>query len=281
VLGATPTWQDGKDRTALAHWMGSRDNPLVSRVWVNRLWGYHFGRGIVPSTSDLGTMSQPPSHPELLDWLAVELMENRWSTKHIHRLITLSSTYRQASRRQPANDQVDPDNQWLWRWRTRRLEAEAIRDSTLVATGELDDRIGGPSVPPAREEQELRRTLYLYQRRSEMPSVMSMFDAPDGIVSCARREVSTVALQPLYLLNSQYMTRRAASLAKEVREIAGEDRRQQVTTAFQRTLGRAPEPVELSYALNWLESTLSPDGPSPLQRLCHGLMNLNEFLYIP
>jgi hypothetical protein len=222
----------------------------------------------------------------LLDWLAAELMEHGWSTKHIHRQIVLSSTYRQSRGRHDANAAIDPDNVLLWNWPRRRLEAEAIRDTLLVATGELDRRIGGPSVPPAREEESLRRTIYLYQRRSEMPSMMAMFDAPDGIVSCSRRDVSTVALQPLFMLNSLFMTRRAAALAAKVQEIAGDDSTEQVRVAFRRTLGRLPEPTELEQSLKLLSSQAtdsnSADGSShELTRFCHALLNLNEFVYIP
>lgn len=281
VLGPTPEAFDGKERTALARWMADPQNPLVSRVWVNRIWGYHFDRGIVATPSDFGKIGQPPSHPLLLDWLASELMDNGWSTKHLHRLIVLSGTYRQSIDHNDANTKIDPENRLLWRWPRRRLEAEAIRDSILVATGELERSVGGPSVPPSREEEELRRTIYLYQRRSEMPAIMALFDAPDGVVSCARREVSTVALQPLFMLNSQFMTRRAAALAAKVQEIAGDDPKRQVQTAFLRTLGRMPESNEIAQSLKLLGAASAKAGPSALQRFCHAMLNVNEFAYTP
>ena len=281
VLGHTPQIEDGRERTALARWMSDPQNPLVSRVWVNRLWGHHFGRGIVGTPSDFGKIGQPPTHPKLLDWLAWELMQNGWSTKHIHRTIVLSSTYRQALDDNAANAWIDPENLLLWRWPQRRLEAEAIRDAILVATGELNRQVGGPGIPPEREEQELRRTIYLYQRRSEMPAMMAMFDAPNGVVSCARREVSTVALQPLFMLNSRFMTRRAAALADKVRAIAGDDPPQQVRATFLRTLGRTPETNEMDRALKLLNSAASANEPSSLQRFCHAMLNINEFVYIP
>ncbi len=284
VLGPTPSSLGDSPRTALAEWMAERSNPLVARVWVNRIWQYHFGRGLVSTPSDFGTHGARPSHPELLDWLAEELMENAWSTKHIHRQIVMSSTYRQHRRHHAANAAIDPDNTLLWCWPRRRLEAEAIRDSVLVATGELIRHVGGPSIPPTREEDELRRTIYLFQRRSEMPSVMEMFDAPDGIASCSHRGVSTVALQPLYMLNSQFMTRRAEALASKVHSIAGDDPEQTIEVAFVRTLGRRPEPAELKMSLEILSgaSAQETDGENRrLTQLCHALLNLNEFIYIP
>jgi len=279
VLGATPIEPEGASRLELAEWLTSRDNPLTARVWVNRLWQWHFGQGIVATPNDFGTLGAKPTHPALLDWLAGELMENGWSTKHLQRQIVLSATYRQQRLHDEANAAVDPENQLLWNWPRRRLEAEAIRDAVLVVTGELDPSLGGPSVPPQLEEDALRRTLYLYQRRSEMPTIMKMFDGPELITSCAQRGVSTVALQPLYLLNSEFMMRRAEALAEQVQTTAGDDAGQQVETAFVRALGRQPSAQEGEQALTLLQS--GPDSTASLVRLCHALINLNEFLYIP
>lgn len=282
VLGATTVDSDKLSRTALADWLTDRKNPLVSRVWVNRLWQYHFGRGLVATPSDFGVQGEPPSHPELLDWLAAELMERGWSTKHIHRQIVLSSTYRQARSFNEANLKKDPENRLLWSWPRRRLEAEAIRDSILCATGELKRELGGPSVPQEREEENLRRTIYLFQRRSEMPSVMAMFDAPDSIASCSRRQVSTVALQPLFMLNSQFMDRRAQVLAKNIVSEMGDDHGQQVTQAFVRVLGRQPTAQEQKRSLAFFQSDSATEpGERRLSMLCHALLNLNEFIYIP
>lgn len=277
VLGSTPRSFSDKPRSTLADWMTDSKNPLVSRVWVNRLWQYHFGRGIVATPGDFGVEGARPTHPDLLDWLASELMNSDWSTKHIHRQILLSSTYRQRRRHNTANAVKDIDNKLLWQWPRRRLNAEAIRDSVLVATGEIESSIGGISVPPEREEQHLRRTIYLFQQRCSMPSVMKMFDAPEGIASCSRRGVSTVALQPLFMLNSQFMANRAAALAKAVTESAsGVD--QQIEFAFLRTLSRRPDADERIFARRIVnaESNLQS-----LVQLCHALLNLNEFVYIP
>ena len=265
-------------RTELANWMSDPENPLVSRVWVNRLWQYHFGKGIVATPGDFGIQGEAPSHPELLDWLASELIENNWSTKHIHRLIVMSSTYQQKRLYNEANAEIDPDNTYLWNWPQRRLEAEAIRDSVLVATGELKPEVGGPGVDPEREEANLRRTVYLTQRRSEMPRVMTMFDGPEVISSCSHREVSTVALQPLYLLNSGFMKNRADKLAAKVKAIAGDDLATRIETAFERTLGRSPDDEEKSHTLTMLKS--SPEPEAAFIHFCHALLNLNEFVYL-
>ncbi|HRX79368.1 MAG TPA: PSD1 and planctomycete cytochrome C domain-containing protein [Pirellulaceae bacterium] len=288
VLGATPSSLGDKSRSALAEWMADPYNPLVARVWVNRLWQYHFGRGIVETASDFGVEGASPTHPELLDWLATELIDHDWSTKHIHRQIVLSNTYRQERKHNEASAEIDPDNKLLWCWPRRRLSAESIRDSVLVATGELDRTIGGVSVPPETEEQQLRRTIYLFQQRSSMPSVMEMFDAPTGIASCSRRSVSTVALQPLFMLNSQFMARRATALAAVVAEVAGSDADRQIEVAFQRTLARQPDADELAMARRILgseeesnTSTQDDAAASRLMQLCHALLNLNEFVYIP
>ena len=279
VLGPTPVKPEGLSRMEFAQWLASRDNPLTARVWVNRLWQWHFGRGLVATPSDFGTLGSPPTHPELLDWLASELMESGWSTKHLHRQMVLSATYRQQRLHDDANAAVDPENQLLWNWPSRRLEAEAIRDAVLVTTGELDTTLGGPSVTPEREEKTLRRTLYLYQRRSEMPAVMEMFDAPELISSCPQRGVSTVALQPLYLLNSEFMMHRAEALADQVYLFAGDHAARQVETAFLYTLGREPDDDEQQRAIGMLQS--DADSHATLVQFCHALINLNEFLYIP
>lgn len=282
VLGATTVGSDQLSRAALADWLTDPKNPLVSRVWVNRLWQYHFGRGLVYTPSDFGVQGEKPSHPELLDWLASELMEQGWSTKHIHRQIVLSSTYRQARSFNETNLKQDPENQLLWSWPRRRLEAEAIRDSILCATGELKRELGGPSVPQEREEDNLRRTIYLFQRRSEMPSVMAMFDAPDSIASCSRRQVSTVALQPLFMLNSQFMDKRAKVLARNIVADTASDHRQQIEQAFLRILGREPTTQELTRSLAFFQSETAVESDERrLSMLCHALLNLNEFIYIP
>jgi hypothetical protein len=278
---------DQRPRTMLADWLTARENPLTARVWVNRIWHYHFGRGLVQETNDFGARTEPPLHKDLLDWLAAELMEGGWSTRRIQRLIVTSSTYRQGSKHNAQMAAIDPDNHYYWRWTPRRLEAEAIRDAVLAVSGQLDLSRGGPSVAADSPDAESRRSLYLLQKRQELPEMQTLFDGNTGVVSCGRRDVSTVPLQPLYLLNNPFMVRQAEALAKRVAEEAGGDLDARVITAFRRTLAREPDGEELARAIAYLESSAGrteTGGDDWLDRrfvhFCHALINLNEFCYV-
>ena len=251
-----------KTRLDLARWMTSPSNPLVARVWVNRIWQWHFGKGIVESSGDFGTQGTPPAHPELLDFLACELIDNRWSTRHIHRLIVHSSTYRQSNQFSTENDRLDPGNRLLWRWLPRRLEAEAIRDSMLAVSGLLDHNGGGPS--DKDHSGSKRRGVYLQQKRDNLPGQQLVFDGAGGIVSCSKRRVSTTALQPLWLLNAEFSQRAAEALAKR----SGSARR-----AFVLAMGRSPSGLELGE----LEKLGRRHG---LKSVCLAILNSSEFLYI-
>jgi hypothetical protein len=240
-------------RTALVDWLVDAKNPLTSRVWANRIWKYHFGRGIVDPPSDFGLRGSPPSNPALLEWLAGELMRSGWSTKHLHRQILLSSTYRQSATHNADSANTDPDNLTWWRWQPRRLEAETLRDAVLAATGELKRNVGGPSIPKKDDGNTLRRSLYLFQDRNDLPDMQSQFDAPNGTDSCPVRPTSTVPLQPLYMLNNSYMVDRARAMAERVASAAGADPARQIELAFRMALSRSPEPDELSIARNYLK----------------------------
>lgn len=262
VFGSMPE-RVGRPRTALAEWLTNRDNPLTARVWVNRIWQWHFGRGIVETSGDFGAQGTGPTHPELLDYLAAELMEHDWDTRHIHRLILGSSTYRQSSHRDSENHRLDPENRSWWRWMPRRLEAEAIRDSMLAVAGLLDPRMGGPSDPV--DSGSRRRSLYLVQRRDNLPSQQTLFDSANGVVSCSKRRVSTTSLQPLWLMNSTFSQEVSAALARR----AGS-----VESAFALALGRAPDEFEKKK----LESLARRHG---LESACLAIINSSEFVYIP
>jgi hypothetical protein len=272
-----PKREGAATRSQLVDWLVDPANPLTPRVWANRVWQYHFGRGLVATPSDFGVQGAEPTHSALLDYLAHQLVRSGWSTKHLHRLIVLSNTYRQASSDNVANREIDPDNTYLWHWQPRRLEAEAIRDSVLVAAGTLDKRPGGPSVPAGETEKSTRRTVYLWQKRDAFPAVQTLFDGAKAIESCPGRTVTTVALQPLYLLNSEFMNSQAKSLAAQVANEAGEDRAKRVAAAFVRTLGRAPEEAERQASDGFLgnEPTIAK-----WQQFCQALLNTNEFVYI-
>lgn len=262
VFGQTPSIQS-TPRKELAAWMGDPQNPLVARVWVNRIWQWHFGRGLVETSADFGTQGTTPTHPELLDFLASELIAQKWSTKHIHRLILDSATYRQSSQFSENNARIDPENRLLWRWTPRRLEAEAVRDSMLALSGQLDLRRGGPSDSPNSKTK--RRSIYLKQKRDNLPEQQLLFDSATGIVSCTKRRVSTTSLQPLWLLNSKFSHEVAAGLAA---------RTGSVEAAFSKAMGRAPSEEEISQ----LDQLASSDG---LQSACLAILNASEFLYIP
>jgi hypothetical protein len=261
VLGPTP--EGVTTRRALADWLTRPEHPTVTRVFVNFVWQRHFGRGIVPAPGDFGLRGEKPSHPELLDWLSQEFVLKGWSVKQLHRTILLSATYRQASAPSAANSAKDADNRLLWRWAPRRLEAEAIRDSLLAASGELNRTMGGRSVveeQPTSDPKQLRRTIYLLQKRSHLPEVEELFDQPTAGEACAFRQVSTVSLQPLYLMNSPFVHGRAQAFAKRAGSAA---------RAFEIALGRPASPAELEAAAGL-----------DLASLCHALFNLNEFVYV-
>lgn len=281
VLGLIPELGRPLTRSDFADWLTADTNPLVARVWVNRIWQHHFGRGLVSTSSDFGIEGSPPSHPELLDWLAVELISNNWSTRHIQRLIVNSATFRQAADFDRSDAETDPENQLLHRWPVRRLEAETIRDAVLAVSEELDRTPAVGSIPPQSEAQQLKRTIYLYQRRSELPEIMRLFDAPDTIGSCARRETSTVAQQSLFLLNSDFMQQHARSMANLIRLHAGTDTRQQVIQTFARVLGRTPSDTELEHSERYLTAADADSADEQLRRFCQAMFSLNEFHYLP
>jgi hypothetical protein len=285
IFGPVPKGATDKTpRLALADWLASPKNPLTARVYVNRLWQYHFGRGLVETSSDFGVKGTPPTHPELLDWLAAEFMRSGWSTRHLHRLIVCSSTYRQSSANNEANAKVDPDNTAWWHWQPRRLEAEAIRDSMLAVSGELRRQAGGPSEPA--DGKSLRRSLYLLQKRENPPPLAGLFDLPAAAAeSCARRYVSTVPLQALYLLNNEFATGRGKAFAGRAFAQAGKDQERQVESAFLLALGRGPDEVEREAARRFFEAHTADSAgvggtPPALVDFCQALLNLNEFVYL-
>jgi hypothetical protein len=253
-------------RTALARWVTDKDNPLTARVLVNRLWQHHFGRGLVGTPSDFGVRGERPTHPELLDWLATEFTANGWSIKHMHRLMLTSSPYQQSTRpRRPGVETKDPENRLLSRFPLLRLDAEAIRDSLLAASGRLDPRRGGPGTAGTR------RSVYLTARRNLRDPFLLTFDFPDSTLSCPKRERSTTAPQALTLLNSEEAAASAGALAALLDREPGQEI--QINMAYQRILGRHPSTDEMREAKSFLAR-------SPLSELCRALFNVNEFVYV-
>ena len=242
--------EDGKPgstgrRAALATWLASPDNPLTARVFANRLWQWHFGRGLVGTASDFGVLGEQATHPELLDWLAAEFIESGWSVKHLHRLVVTSSVYRRGSRAAVAGTSsgptADPANRLLWRQNPRRLDAEQVRDAALSIAGQLDGQAGGPSVPPSKP----RRAIYTTVIRNTRDDLCDLFDGADPYASCARRNATTTPLQALYLVNGEWMLARARALALAIDKLDIADDRQAAAEAMRRVTGREPEAARL------------------------------------
>jgi hypothetical protein len=292
VLGGLeipPASPEQKRRIALAAWITRRENPLTARVIVNRLWHYHFGRGIVETPSDFGHNGARPSHPELLDWLATEFVRGGWSLKHIQRLILMSSAYQQSAAPRPEGLKVDAASRLLWRFPPRRLEAEAIRDSMLAASGALDERMGGPGFSVFRPNHnyvrvylpkeefgppEWRRMVYMSKVRMEQDSVFGAFDCPDAGLIAPRRTQSTTAIQALGLFNSRFTAQQAQLLGERCCRDAGDDRDRQVSRAFELALGRSPDDVERRSARKLVDQF-------GLAALGRALFNASEFLFLP
>jgi len=302
-------------RLQLADWIASPRNPLTARVIVNRLWQHHFGEGLVRSSNNFGFTGDRPTHPELLDWLATELIDNNWSLKHIHRLILTSATWQQSSLH-PQHDawmQKDSANRFLWRANRRRLEAEAVRDGFLAASGELDLRIGGPGFFPtisaealeglsrkaaawtaSPESEQLRRSLYIFTQRSLLPPMMTAFDLCDTTLPCGQRDVTIVAPQALTLLNNEFIHGRAESLARRISEGHSDSVNGQIDAVWRSILNRQPSEGEMLMAAEHVQRQSErfhpPDSEnstrthSPqelaLASLCLVLFNSNEFIYV-
>lgn len=250
---AVPTAPDSTGRrTALAQWIASPDNPLTARVMVNRIWQYHFGRGLVNTASDFGNLGEKPSHPELLDWLAAEFVENGWSVKHIHRLILNSATYRQSSVIQPSGAamKVDPHNRLLWRMNVRRLQADQIRDFILAASGELSSQTGGPSVNATTP----RRSIYTKLIRNRQDPLFGVFDAPRGLESIAQRNSTTTSTQALLMFNGEWALGRAKVMAARMKKLSDDNQEKFVSMAMTATFSRVPDKNEVQQALAFLKT---------------------------
>ncbi len=305
-------------RKKLALWLTRPDHPLTARVMVNRLWQWHFGRGIVATPNDFGSQGQPPSHPQLLDWLATEFVRQGWSLKSMHRLILESSTYRMSSRfHRKENALADPDNAYLWRANRRRLEAETLWDSIHSVAGNLNPKMYGRPVVPPLSENELagfrlkwawtvpadpaehtRRGIYILSRRNFTFPMFQKFDTPDPAVSCPERSVTTVAPQSLWLMNNQAVFRQALIFAGRLIREGGDNPEQWVKQAWETALGRAPGSDEVRESLQAMASAdgdgwseLPEGSPSELEsidraqaqgltELCLAVFNLNEFLFV-
>jgi hypothetical protein len=268
-------------RLELAEAIASPENPLTARVIVNRVWAYHFGRGLVGTPSNFGALGERPSHPELLDTLAVRFMENGWSLRWLHREIMLSAAYRLSSQSIPANAEKDPDNQYLWRHAPSRLDFEAWRDAWLAVSGRLDPKLGGPSLD-LNEPNNVRRTLYAKISRLEPNKLMVLFDFPDPNVSSARRSVTTVPQQQLFALNSDFCIVTAKAFAGRLEKTAPreEDR---IGLAFRLAYGRLPSEIEKRASEEFLRAASaakSQDRLNAWEQFGQALLASNEFMWV-
>jgi hypothetical protein len=292
-------------RAALARWITDPEfgaGALLARVMVNRLWQHHFGRGIVATPSDFGARGDPPSHPQLLDWLAGELVRRKWSLKAMHRLMMTSTVYMQGTDSDADRDRIDPENYLLWRRSLQRLEAEVIRDSMLSVSGLLDDRMFGPG---SLDEGQRRRSVYFRVKRSRLIPLMLLFDAPDALQGIGRRPSTTIAPQALAMMNHASIRTYARGFSRRVLPAARLSLETAVGDAFLIALGRPPSPDEASVARTLIEQQLAAFEPtdnqpnpahgerhdvdnrqpgaleSAVMHLCQALMCLNEFIYVP
>jgi hypothetical protein len=290
VFDLPPGHAEGERRAALAQWLTDRDNPLVWRSIVNRVWLYHMGRGIVDTPNDFGRMGQPPTHPELLDWLAADFRDNGQSLKRLHRLIMTSAVYRQSSASVPEFERSDAANAYYWRMTRRKLEAEAVRDAILAAAGKLDLTMGGPSfrdfvvekpehsphyqyhLHDADDPKTHRRSVYRFVVRSKPQPWLAALDCADPSQQVDKRNQTITPQQALALLNSQLTAVMAKHFAARVERLGG-DTRERVIAAVRIAVGRSPTADEL-------EALASYANEHGLANACRVVLNLNEFVFV-
>ena len=288
-------------RLTVANWLVDITDgagALTARVIVNRIWQHYFGQGLVATPNDFGLQGGRPSHPELLDWLATELVRNDWKQKWIHRLILQSNTYRQSSRIDAKKKRIDPENRWLARHNSKRLDSESTRDAILFASGRLNTKLYGPGIRPfipvaamatrSRDKwptdivegpEHWRRSIYIFVKRSIRFPMMEAFDAPDSTASCGRRIPTTVPVQALTLMNNPSIRGAARDCAAAIRR-SGTDLNEQVEVAFRRCLARPPTFSEMSRSKRFLKASSVHEVEDRLADLCHALFMSNEFVYV-
>lgn len=289
-------------RSKLADWITSTSNPMTARVFVNRLWQHHFGRGIVETPNDFGFQGARPTHPELLDWLAHEFMAGDWNIKRMHKLLMLSNTYRMSS---TGNDDAlakDVSNKLFWRMNMRRLSAEEIRDSLLAANGTLNLKAGGPSIYPtipasvlagqsrpgngwgkSSPEEAARRSVYIHVKRSLVTPILASFDVADTDSSCPVRFATTQPTQALGMLNSEFLNEQAALFAERIRKEAGKNLKKQVSHALSVATSREPNEAEVKRGVQFIRQLQKKDGATrevAMNQFCLLVLNLNEFMYL-
>jgi len=304
---ASPVFRNNQSgRGEMAQWLASTQNPLTARVFVNRVWRWHFGSGIVKSTENFGRLGDQPTHPELLDWLAKTFMESGWSIKDLHRLIMTSNTYQMASNT-PLDEKaqlVDPENSLLWKFNLQRLEAEEVRDAILAVTGRLDNSLGGKSIPLRNRQfvfdhtsidhtkyDSLRRAIYLPVVRNNLYTLFEQFDFPDPTMPTGSRNSTVVAPQALLMMNSELIMDSANIWAANLLSQPGDDRTR-LATAYNQAFGRLPTKTETDRVLAYIaeQTPPAPPGNNPKtltgdtnrawSLVCQSILASNEFLYL-
>ncbi len=296
-----PTGFSSGRRLWLAKWITTQAQPLLARTIVNRVWQQHFGRGFVANANELGISGGTPSHPQLLDWLAADFVEHGWQLKRLHKMIAMSSMYQLAA--QHADPDKDIEAAIYSRWKSRRLEAEAIRDSVLFVSGRLNLKMGGPSIHPpfenkivgdsagagwekSDESESVRRSVYIYVKRAIPLPDLEILNAPDSSVSMPKRQVATTSVQALLLLNGRLATEQAAVLAERLVKEAGSEPAAQIRRLWLLTLSREPRQEELAAAMDYLKQhpragkSEKTGVSAAMVSLCQVVMNTNEFVYL-
>jgi len=265
-------------RLDLAEAIASPHNPLTARVIVNRVWQWHFGKGLVTTSSNFGLLGEPPTHPGLLDWLTVNFMENGWSLKWLHREILNSATYQLSSEQSYKNEEQDGENRFRWRFDRRRLEVEAWRDALLAISGNLDLTMGGPTIE--LRKNKTRRTVYASISRHQLDGMLRIFDFPDPNVSAAARTETTVPQQQLFVLNSDFVIEQAKAFAERV-TAKHDDISKQVEFAYRLAFGRSPTEAEMKVARAYLAIEKEMDDKlSRWEQYCQALLASNELMYL-
>lgn len=270
-------FHEGSGRAELADLIANAANPLTARVMVNRIWDQLFGKPLVRTTSNFGATGDKPTHPELLDDLAVRFAQNGWSVKRLMRELVLSATYRQSSGGSSANARLDEANTSLWRMERRRLGVEQFRDAVLAVSGVLSSE-GGPSLDIDAAEHR-KRTVYSKVSRRELNKTLMLFDYPDANVHAARRSVSTTPMQKLFVMNSPFIIGQAGALARRLQQSAGDDAAR-IRLAYELLFARAPQADELSLAHKFLQQAAGDSGMTGWEQFAQALLATNEMLYV-
>jgi hypothetical protein len=270
-------FEHGSGRLELARAIVDPENPLTTRAIVNRLWMHHYGQALVRTPGDFGLRSEPPSHPEILDYLADSLVEGGWSLKTMHRRMVLSAAYRQASVDRPDCAAADPENRLLWKMNRRRLQFEALRDTLLAASGSLDSRMGGPPVQALGDGFTPRRTVYAFIDRMDLPPILSTFDFPVPVTTSSQRDVTTVPPQALYLMNHPFVLEAATRLIQRTDVSSLSDARDRIERLYWIVLGRPPTASDIELADEFLGR--EPDDLA-WSLLAHALLLTNEMAFV-